>query len=96
MVLWPPSSPTYLITVNEQGAGEPGLQKIDLATGAATTIVTGTDDGDPVRATPWGTIVFGEEAGESGAMYEIIDPLSVEGVTIDRSTGPARAPRSGE
>jgi hypothetical protein len=91
MVLWPQSHPTYLIAVNEEGADAPGLQKINLQTGKATTIATGIEDNDPVRATPWGTIVFGEEAAD-GAMYEIIDPLSVEGATIDRTTGTSSSP----
>jgi Bacterial protein of unknown function (DUF839) len=91
MALWPSSHPTHLIAVNEEGSGEPGLQKIDLRTGKATTIATGIEDNDPVRATPWGTIIFGEEAGD-GAMYEIIDPLSVEGATIDRTTGTSSSP----
>jgi len=87
MVLWPPSNPTHIILVNEEGSSEPGLQKVDLATGEATTILTGIDDNDPVRVTPWGTIVFGEEASD-GAMYEIIDPLdpSLEGTTLNRAT----------
>jgi hypothetical protein len=92
MVLWPPAHPTFLIAVNEEGAGDPALQKINLQTGRATTIATGTDDNDPVRATPWGTIIFGEEAAD-GAMYEIIDPLSVEGATIDRTTGISSSPQ---
>jgi secreted PhoX family phosphatase len=91
MVLWPPSRPTHIIAVNEESSGDPGLQKIDLRTGKATTIATGINDNDPVRATPWGTIIFGEEAGD-GAMYEIIDPLSVEGATIDRATGASSSP----
>jgi hypothetical protein len=33
MVLWPPSNPTYIILVNEEGTSEPGLQKVNLATG---------------------------------------------------------------
>jgi hypothetical protein len=92
MALWPPANPTHLIAVNEEGTGDPGLQKIDLRTGKATTIVSGITSGDPVRATPWGTIVFGEEAGDGG-MYEIIDPLSVEGATIDRATGASSSPK---
>jgi hypothetical protein len=92
MVLWPQSSPTYLISVNEEGPGQPGLQKINLATGVATTIVSGIESGDPVRATPWGTILFGEENGDIGAMYEIIDPLSVVGATINRTTGVSSSP----
>ena len=92
MVLWPPSRPTHIIAVNEQGSGDAGLQKIDLKTGQATTIATGINDNGGVRATPWGTIIFGEEAGD-GAMYEIIDPLSVEGATIDRVTGTSSSPK---
>jgi hypothetical protein len=87
MVLWPPSNPTHIILVNEEGSSEPGLQKVDLETGKATTILTGIDDNDPIRVTPWGTIVFGEEASD-GAMYEIIDPLdpALEGTTVNRAT----------
>src|SRR4030095_4513209 len=59
----------------------------------ATTIVSGTDSGDPIRTTPWGTILFGEEAGDTGAMYELIDPLSVEGATINRTTGVSSSPK---
>jgi hypothetical protein len=92
-VLWPQSSPTYLISINEEGPAQPSLQKINLETGVATTIVSGTDSGDPVRITPWGTILFGEEAGDTGAMYELIDPLSVEGATINRTTGVASTPK---
>jgi hypothetical protein len=92
MVLWPQSSPTYLISVNEEGPAQPGLQKINLATGVATTIVSGINSGDPVRVTPWGTILFGEEGGDTGAMYEIIDPLSVVGATINRTTGVSSSP----
>jgi hypothetical protein len=89
--LWPNSTdPTYLITCNEEGTSDPGIVRIELATGAATTIVTGTDDCDPTRRTPWGTIVFGEEAGggpDGGRLYELIDPLHTTGVTLDRDTG---------
>ena len=40
-----------------------------------------------------GTIILGEEAGD-GAMYEIIDPLSVEGATINRTTGVSSSPKN--
>jgi hypothetical protein len=85
MVLWPASNPQYLIACNEQGTADPALQRISLATGNATTIATGITECDPVRATPWGTVLFGEEASD-GAMYEIVDPLNVTGATINRST----------
>ena len=92
MILWPKANPTYIIGCNEEGDADPALQKISLATGAATTIATGIDDCDPVRATPWGTVLFGEEAGSVGAMYELIDPLNVVGASINNATGVTAAP----
>jgi len=41
--LWPVGNPTWLLYCNEEGPSDPGVQRINLATGAATTIV-------PVRA----------------------------------------------
>ena len=90
MVLWPRPDPTHIIACNEQGTSAPALVKISLATGDITTIASGLISCDPVRATPWGSVLFGEEAGTSNlfsAMYEIVDPLSVVGVTINRTTG---------
>jgi secreted PhoX family phosphatase len=88
---WPDArNPKWLITCNEEGVTDPGLVRVNLATGASTTIITGTTSCDPVRATPWGTILFGEEAGggpNGGRMYELIDPLHTTGVTLDRATG---------
>jgi hypothetical protein len=92
MILWPQSNPQYIIACNEEGTTEPALQMISLATGEATTIASGIDDCDPVRATPWGTVLFGEEAGSVGAMYELIDPLNVVGASIDNVTGVTAAP----
>src|SRR4029450_2081752 len=92
MVLWPRSNPQYIIGCNEEGVAQPALQKISLATGAATTIATGLSDCDPVRATPWGTVLFGEENGSVGAMYELIDPFSVVGATINKVTGGRSSP----
>lgn len=91
MALWPNDrNPSYLIACNEQGTSDPGLVRVELATGDVSTIVTGTTSCDPVRRTPWGTIVFGEEAGggpDGGRVYELIDPLHTTGVTLDRTTG---------
>ena len=91
MALWPDDlNPTHLIACNEQDVGDPGLQSIDIASGDVTTLVTGTAECDPVRRTPWGTIVFGEEAGggaAGGRVYELIDPLAVHDVVLDRDTG---------
>jgi hypothetical protein len=86
--LWPDSAhPTYLIACNEDDTTTAGLIRIELATGKVSTIVTGTTDCDPTRRTPWGTIVFGEEAGQGGRIYELVDPLHTTGVTLDRTTG---------
>jgi hypothetical protein len=89
--LWPnDTNPSWLITCNEQEVADPGLVRINLASGAQEVIVTGTTDCDPVRRTPWGTILFGEEAGggpSGGRMYELIDPLHTTGVTLDRASG---------
>ncbi len=91
MALWPDDlHPTHLIACNEEGTTEPGLQSIDIETGEVTTLLTGTTACDPVRITPWGTILFGEENGggaSGGRMYELIDPLAAHDVVLDRATG---------
>ena len=88
ITLWPDSvNPTHLIVCNEQGTTAPGVVRIELATGNVSTIVTGTTSCDPTRRTPWGTILFGEEAGQGGQLYEMTDPLNTTGVTLDRTTG---------
>ena len=80
MVLWPAARPTHLIACNEEGHDRPpALQKIDLVDRRGHhDRDRASNSCDPVRATPWGTVIFGEEAGDTGAMYEIIDPLAVD------------------
>jgi hypothetical protein len=95
MVLWPQANPTSIIGCNEEGPTAPALQRISLATGAATTIATGLNSCDPVRITPWGTVLFGEENGATGAMYELVDPLNVTGATINNVTGVTSTPKIG-
>ena len=90
--LWPDDShPTHLIFCNEEGVTSAGLQRLRLHDGLVETIVTGTTSCDPTRRTPWGTILFGEEAGggtaSGGRMYELINPLATTGVTLDRVSG---------
>jgi hypothetical protein len=91
ITLWPnDTNPTHLIACNEGDETEPGLQRIDLATGEVATILTGTISCDPTHSTPWGTLVFGEENGggpTGGRMYELLDPLAATDVTLDRATG---------
>ena len=89
MAFWPTATnPTHLIACNEQGTAEPGVQRIRLSDGAVETILTGTTSCDPVRRTPWGTILVGEEATD-GWVIEIINPLQTTGVTFSRATGTA-------
>lgn len=89
--LWPTdSAPTHLIVCNEQSTTDPGLVRINIATGQVDTIVAGTSECDGVRRTAWGTILFSEEAGggvTGGAAYELINPLDTTGVSLDRTTG---------
>ena len=87
MALWPDDvHPTHLIVCNEQGSAQPGLQRIDLATGDTETILTGTTSCDPAHTTPWGTVVFGEETN-GGHLFEIIDPLHTTDVVYDPAAG---------
>jgi hypothetical protein len=92
MALWPSDTdPQWLLACNEVGpTTSPGFQRIEIATGATTTIVTGTASCDGVRRTPWGSILFSEEAGEGpngGRVYELINPLQTTNVLLDRTTG---------
>ncbi|MDA8127191.1 MAG: hypothetical protein M0Z73_00640 [Betaproteobacteria bacterium] len=87
MALWPNDThPTHLIVCNEQGPDKPGVQRVSLADGSVETILTGTKSCDPAHVTPWGTIVVAEEAGASGSLLEIIDPLHTTGVMYDRAS----------
>ena len=89
MALWPDdSNPTHLILCNEEGEAEPGVQRVQLATGAVETVMSGLDSCDPVRRTEWGTILVGEET-DDGWLVEIIKPLDTTGVTFNRATGTA-------
>lgn len=84
MVLWPnDSATTHIIACNEQGSGQVGLQRISLADGSVANIVAGgLTSCDPAEITPWGTIVFAEEAGTSGRVFELINPLETTDVAI--------------
>jgi hypothetical protein len=88
MVLWPNgTNPTHILACNEEGAVQPALQRVRLSDGAVETMLTGMVSCDPVRRTPWGTLIAGEEAGAGGQLLEIIDPLQVAGVLFDRAAG---------
>ena len=80
IAFWPNNDhPTHVFVCDEE-TSTPAVQRVDLSgppNSNATTIVTGLTSCDPVRRTPWGTILVGEEAGATGGLYEIIDPVHI-------------------
>ena len=84
MALWPNDvAPTHIIACNEQGPAMVGVQRIRLSDGLAENIVkTGLSACDPMEITAWGTLVFGEEAGTAGRVFELINPLNTTDVVI--------------
>jgi hypothetical protein len=96
MVFWPNDEhPTHLFTAVEvfsptttdDGRPQPCVQRIDLSTGQVDVVLRGGLACDPVRRTAWGTLIVGEEVAD-GAVYEILDPVSVtEAVITDRVSG---------
>jgi hypothetical protein len=81
IALWPnDENPKYLFVCDEE-TSDPAVQRVDLSkppASNATTIVTGLESCDPVRRTPWGTIIVAEEAGATGGLYEILDPVNID------------------
>jgi Alkaline phosphatase PhoX len=97
IAFWPDDdNPTHVFVCDEE-TSNPSVQRVDLSGPAdsnATTIVIGLSSCDPVRRTPWGTIIVAEEAGSTGGLYEIIDPLHINvpiNVT-DRAAGTTSDP----
>jgi len=92
IAMWPDDDhPTYLFVCDEE-TSTPAVQRVDLGKPAdsnATTIVTGLLSCDPVRRTPWGTIVVAEEHGADGGLYEILDPVHITTpiAVTNRATG---------
>jgi secreted PhoX family phosphatase len=100
LIPWPDAEhPKYVIGCVESGRQvigtfpngrpkyNPSVQRIDLKTGEAVTMLRGMTSCDPVRATPWGTVVAAEEASDGG-FYEFLDPVHTENLTVaDRATG---------
>lgn len=80
IAMWPnDDNPRYLFVCDEE-TSTPAVQRVDLMAppaSNATTIVTGLSSCDPVRRTPWGTIIVAEEAGATGGLYEILDPANI-------------------
>lgn len=94
MVPWPTTTdPEWLIACNEEEEAQVGVQRINIETGDVETIVvSGLTSCDPARATPWGTIVFAEEDGPDGQLFELIDPLNTTGVAIEDGTPTCTSP----
>ena len=91
IALWPDDDhPTHLFVCDEESSN-PAVQRVDLSrpNANATTIVTGIVACDPVRRTPWGTIIVAEEAGLTGGFYEIFNPAAITTAinVTDRGTG---------
>ena len=97
IALWPnDDNPTHLFVCDEE-TSNPAVQRVDLSrppSSNATTIVTGLVACDPVRRTPWGTIIVAEEAGSTGGLYEILDPLGITSPinVSDRAAGTTSDP----
>jgi len=106
MGLWPTQNPTHLIACNEQGTADPAVQRIRLSDGFVETILTGMTSCDPIRITPWGTVLAGEEASPTSAtatapatpggwLLEIQNPLQTTGVQFNRLDGTLTGANSG-
>jgi secreted PhoX family phosphatase len=97
IVLWPnDKNPKYLFVCDESSSN-PAVQRVDLSKPAAsnaTTILTGIVACDPIRRTPWGSLLAGEEASDGG-VYEIMNPLSITApiAVTNRATGATSDPR---
>jgi len=97
IALWPNDDhPTHVFVCDEETTN-PAVQRVDLSgppNANATTIVTGLTSCDPVRRTPWGTIIVAEEAGATGGFYELIDPVHINAPinVINRDMGTTSDP----
>src|SRR5262245_6038447 len=98
IALWPDDDhPKFLFVCDEETA-DPEVPRVDLSKPAAsnaTTIVKGLSSCDPVRRTPWGTIIVAEEAGATGGLYELFEPdkISTAISVTDRDGGVTSDPR---
>src|SRR6185295_14675821 len=97
IVLWPNDSNPKFLFVCDESSSNPAVQKVDLSQPAnanASTILTGIVSCDPIRRTPWGSLIVGEEATDGG-VYEIMNPLSITApiAVTNRATGATSDPR---
>jgi secreted PhoX family phosphatase len=97
IVLWPNDrNPRYLFVCDESSSN-PAVQRVNLSlppASNATTILTGIVACDPIRRTPWGSLIVGEET-TTGGVYEIMNPLSITApiAVTNRATGATSDPR---
>ena len=91
IALWPDDdNPTFLFVCDEETTCPPSSASICRGPPAATRRRSSLACScDPVRRTPWGTIIVAEEAGATGGFYELIDPAHINTViaVIDRDAG---------
>src|SRR5215470_3326765 len=100
IAMWPDDDNPKFLFVCDEETTDPAVQRVDLSKPAgrnATTIVKGLASCDPVRRTPWGTIIVAEEASQTvagssvatGGFYEILDPANINtAITVtNRATG---------
>src|SRR5262245_52200051 len=97
IALWPDDEHPRFLFVCDEETTDPAVQRVDLTkppSTNATTIVRGLSSCDPVRRTPWGTIIVAEEAGATGGFYELIDPANITtAITVmNRATGETSDP----
>lgn len=97
IAMWPDDDNPRFLFVCDEETSNPAVQRVDLskpASSNATTIVTGLISCDPVRRTPWGTIIVAEEAGATGGFYELIDPVHINApiAVTDRDAGTTSDP----
>ncbi len=97
IALWPDDDNPRFLFVCDEETSNPAVQRVDLAGPAdnnVTTIVTGLSSCDPVRRTPWGTIIVAEEAGATGGLYELIDPAHINApiAVLNRALGTTSDP----
>src|SRR5262245_50421181 len=92
IALWPDdANPTHAIICNEINGTVAGaaasVQRVRLSDGQVEDMVFGLQNCDPARRTAWGTVIVAEEAGPVGRLWEILDPLNVNRVTVNRAAG---------
>src|SRR5262245_14773033 len=98
IALWPDDDHPKFLFVCDEETTDPAVQRVDLSKPAAsnaTTIIKGLSSCDPVRRTPWGTIIVAEEAGATGGFYELFEPDKINTAisVTDRDGGVTSDPR---